>query len=152
MCQQCAEQGLYDEDRKAQEAQEKDFFAKRTLGFEAMGKFFGYPDCCVKWFVNRANNIMRATSEAEFYSASLIDKSQEGFKEGFIPCPECAKKVTPGNEGQLITNRVHIQPFPVDEPYEELFDKFFIHFLKTKQNAESNPKNSGKKGVKNHNG
>lgn len=142
MCQQC---------ENLNSLQQKTLH-NRALGFEAMGKFFGYPDCCIKWFIKRANNIMTATSEKGFYEASLIERCQEGFKEGFVPCPECAKKVAPGTEHQLIKDRIHKEAYPNDNYVEEDFDNYFNHFLKTKQDAENNIKNSDEKSIQNHNG
>lgn len=139
MCQQCKEQEEID---------------NRFTGFKIMGKFFGYPDCCIEFFVKRAKSIMLAQNQAEFDKACNLDPSQDGYTQGFIPCVECAKKYPSGQEFQLIKNRICSVSYPHGFEYPEFEKEFdtFIQSLKTKEDAEDIIKKSGKKSVKNHNG
>lgn len=47
------------------------------------GRYFGYPECCIKDFCERGYEL---TVEQELVHQNI----------GFIPCPECAKKITKG--------------------------------------------------------
>lgn len=70
---------------------------------ELCGIYFGYPKCCVDWFIrNRMNNYIP------------LNKNQEAVhgNEGFIPCPKCAKKVNKDTIHTLIRNRVCKSPYP----------------------------------------
>jgi hypothetical protein len=70
------------------------------------GKYYGYPDCCIDSFVNRG--LFRELSREQ----KRVHKNY-----GFIPCPECAKKIVEGKttlEG-LIKNRECKTPFPIDD-------------------------------------
>ncbi len=78
------------------------------------GAMFGYPQCCIDWFVERATKIMQAKTMDEINPVAAVFPSQQGYSYGFIPCPECAKKVTPGTENSLITNRTFPKPYPID--------------------------------------
>jgi len=54
------------------------------------GKFYGYPECCIKWF---------SEERVEKYGLSDIaplTPAQEAAHNfsGFIPCPVCAEKPT----------------------------------------------------------
>lgn len=82
-----------------------------------MGKFFGYPQCCIDWFVEeRASKFTPLTTDQE----KAIDN------RGFIPCPECAKKVNNSFPlSNLIINRICNKPYPEhnDVQMEEYFEK-----------------------------
>jgi len=73
--------------------------------FRVMGLYFGYPKCCIEWFVDRHE---KATSRHDL----KLPESQTGYNNGFLPCPECAKKVVPGTEHELIKNRYCSHLFP----------------------------------------
>ena len=121
MCQQCYEKGLYEADNHAHTLQDE------MLGFKLMGKFFGYPQCCIDFFVERARNIKLATSQAEFDKACDLAPEQRGYNMGFIPCVECAKKYPPGQEFALIKDRVCSEVYPHGSTYaqfEQEFDAF----------------------------
>ena len=69
-------------------------------GYKIVGLYFGYPKCCISWFVER----MKRIDACENLNKTLA-KSQKGFHDGFSPCPSCAEKVKPGKEHLLIENR-----------------------------------------------
>ena|ERR1043165_9088750 len=78
--------------------------ALRTYAYKR-GRFFGYPECCIEWFFNNRvdiNNITALTAQQE---------SVHGHR-GFIPCPECADKVTRKTLYKLIKNRQCRVKFP----------------------------------------
>lgn len=72
--------------------------------FIEMGRYFGYPSCCIAFFVN----------EFPFAAYKTLDVHEN---KGFIPCPDCAKKIQEGKEtlSSLIKNRKCVTPFPIDE-------------------------------------
>ena len=78
------------------------------------GAIFGYPQCCIDWFVGRSSRIFSAKTTEEANEAVKVADNQQGYTYGFIPCPECAKKVVPGTEGSLIKNRTAPHPYPDD--------------------------------------
>lgn len=129
MCEKCAELGLYDLDRKSQELQKLN---ARIMGMQLMGVFFGYPTCCIQWFAERATRIHTAMIEGrDFQKEAELPENQNNYTCGFIPCPECAKKVTPGTEGTLIlSTRVCSTKYPFDHTSDKEFDKFMEGALK----------------------
>lgn len=64
-----------------------------------MGAYFGYPQCCIDWFVqervNKHPNFPPMTTQQE----------QVHKGNGFIPCPTCAEKVTHETIGSLVQGR-----------------------------------------------
>lgn len=77
--------------------------------YKAAGIFFGYPDCCSTWFVKRNEG------EVPFKLTPIQVKIDTGY--GFLPCPECAKKVYKEKspiEG-LIKNRICSTPYPQED-------------------------------------
>ncbi len=69
------------------------------------GRLFGYPECCIEWFFNNRmdiNNITTLTPQQESVHGGT----------GFIPCPECANKVTRKTLAKLIRNRQCRVKFP----------------------------------------
>lgn len=66
-----------------------------------LGKYLGYPDCCVTWFIER--NTYELTIEQEAVHGGM----------GFVPCPECAKKVSKETIHTLIKGRQCPTPFPI---------------------------------------
>lgn len=67
-----------------------------------MGVYFGYPDCCIEWFVTRKGSYLTPKQ----HRAHLF--------RGFIPCPGCAEKIDYNTINSLITDRICHSPFPVD--------------------------------------
>jgi len=67
------------------------------------GKYYGYPDCCIKSFCERNNYD---------YNQNKVHNSF-----GFIPCPKCAKRIINGEIklNDLIKNRKCKTPFPIDD-------------------------------------
>lgn len=71
------------------------------------GKYFGYPDCCIKWFSEE-----RIEKHPNTFTP-LTPKQNEVHKyRGFIPCPACAEKVTPTTINTLIKDRKCPLPYP----------------------------------------
>lgn len=71
------------------------------------GLYFGYPKCCIKWFSEERievhpNNHKQLTPQQE---------AVHGFR-GFIPCPECAEKITHDTIHELIKNRICNRAYP----------------------------------------
>lgn len=78
----------------------------KDLSWEELGRHFGYPECCIDWFVNvRIRNVYRGFTQQQ--------ESVHGYN-GFIPCPACAEKVTKDTIHTLIKNRVCETPYPND--------------------------------------
>lgn len=76
-----------------------------------VGKWLGYPDCCCSYFISKDEG---PTEEQTL--AGQID----GEATGFMPCPECAKKILNKEIKitDLIKDRQHSAKFP-DENKEE---------------------------------
>ena len=131
MCQHCYEEGLYEADAKSAETNR---LHAKLIGMQLMGVFFGYPVCCIQAFIKRAEGIQLAIATKDMKKvdeAAQVLPEQEGFHHGFIPCPECAKTVKPGEEGKLIQKtRVCSTPYPHDHTSDVEFDKFMEGALK----------------------
>ena len=72
------------------------------------GKYFGYPDCCIKWFVENR--------DMPFPDVVDLTEKQEavhGYR-GFIPCPKCAESITADTLHTLIKDRGCPMPFPLE--------------------------------------
>jgi hypothetical protein len=126
MCQHCDTEGTE--------------LASKLLGFKLMGQFFGYPECCIEAFLTRARKMITATDREAFEKAALVTSEQDKFTLGFVPCPECAKKYPPGQEFQLISNRVCSVPYPDGSTYgafEEEFDNYIQSQFKTKEDVQN---------------
>ncbi len=68
------------------------------------GRHFGYPPCCIEWFIaNRAGDDITELN---------ADQEQAHGGTGFIPCPTCAKHVTRETLQNLLTNRTCRSRFP----------------------------------------
>jgi hypothetical protein len=72
------------------------------------GAYFGYPTCCIIYFMRRYNN----------NKSEVMAKKQHipGNETGFLPCKSCAQRVLSGEItiAQLITNRECETAFPND--------------------------------------
>lgn len=78
------------------------------------GEFFGYPECCINWFIERGTKLYTISDMNKLIEAAEVPKNQQNYIHGFIPCPKCAEKVVPGREGELIKNRKCPTPYPDD--------------------------------------
>lgn len=68
-----------------------------------MGKYYGYPECCINSFTKR-----------DVFDPLTKEQEAVHKNKGFIPCPKCAKKVHNGSvsiEG-LIKDRLCPEPYP----------------------------------------
>jgi hypothetical protein len=75
------------------------------MNLEEKGIYFGYPRCCIAYFINRHNN-----------KSELIAKRQHIPENGtgFVPCKSCTQRVLSGEItiGQLIMDRECETAFP----------------------------------------
>lgn len=69
------------------------------------GKYFGYPTCCIDWFINE-----------RIVKYSRLTKAQDAVhnNKGFIPCPACAESLL--KEKQPITSLIKDRICPVNYP------------------------------------
>lgn len=56
------------------------------------GRFFGYPECCITYFVN----IPRDRPVREKIKNWIVNPEYKLNGSGFVPCPSCAAKVKSG--------------------------------------------------------
>lgn len=85
--------------------------------FREMGTFYGYPTCCIDWFINERFAKLIPLTEAQ---EKAVDN------RGYVPCPECAKKVNKDFPlTKLIVNRICSNPYPIgnDVQLEEYLEK-----------------------------
>jgi hypothetical protein len=82
----------------------------KSARFRKLGKHYGYPDCCITWFEDRAYR--KVGFELTEHQQNIADMGT-----GFIPCPKCATKVHDENLSinSLITDRQHFYPFPLSD-------------------------------------
>ncbi len=77
---------------------------------EKMGKYFGYPDCCIKEVFDNVNNFHKTGNLKEVSP----ERSLVNGGTGFMPCQKHAEQLIA--EGKtietLITNRICPTPFP----------------------------------------
>ena len=81
-----------------------------------VGEWFGYPKCCIDYFVSG-----KKISELQYSVANY---------HGFVPCPEHTEQINNGTLklNDLIKNRTCKQPFPVDyNNNESRYTKAFLH-------------------------
>jgi hypothetical protein len=94
---------------------------------EITGVFFGYPNCCIDFFLKRSERLLSGDTKGW---ASSLTPAQDNFTQGFIPCKKCAETVKPGKEGTLIKNRICSTPYPVEGDSLEL-EKFMLMYEDT---------------------
>ncbi len=83
-----------------------------------LGRYFGYPDCCIEAFPYKSNNDPK------------IHKHQ-----GFKPCEKCAKRIYSGEIKieDLIKNRKQSTPYPLNATdYYEGLKAFEKHIKNTR--------------------
>lgn len=87
------------------------------LTWNLIGKFLGYPDCCVEHFEQNAG-----CQPEECYKAAN--------GTGFVPCPHHAKQVISGRKklNDLIKNRSFSVPFPAEGSPDQLIDECRSHY------------------------
>ena len=74
--------------------------------FMDYGRYFGYPECCIKDFIKRVG-IFRSTKGLKMEKRKL-------HGTGYVPCPECNKLDKKTLIETIKKNRAHPQPFPED--------------------------------------
>ncbi len=95
------------------------------------GIFFGYPKCCIDFFIERTRAILDSTTKKEFIDAQYLTPAQQQFHAGFIPCPECAETVDNKTIKNLIKNRICSLEYPFGKNEDE-FEKFLLNIKQTK--------------------
>lgn len=78
------------------------------VGLRELGRYLGYPDCCIEAFVSHAQSNYRDTSDA------VLERTHPKMHlRGYIPCNDCFNTFT---EDELIARiqerRQHPEPFP----------------------------------------
>jgi hypothetical protein len=72
-----------------------DFVTYNTAVDIAMGYYFGYPMCCIKFYITRWRpDFQRSRGTADFIYIDQYHKLMNvayGSSPGYIPCPRCLK-------------------------------------------------------------
>jgi hypothetical protein len=74
----------------------------QIYSWEILGVYFGYPSCCIQWFVENHSEKL-----------TLCQKmTHRGF--GFIPCPKCSRELLLGKitYESLLKDRICETKFP----------------------------------------
>lgn len=89
---------------------------------EDVGRYFGYPLCCIKAYDQVVSNSGLKTAEQ---ANPRVHKHT-----GFIPCPTHAKQVFNGEIAleSLIRGRICPLPFP-EEPSIDVLDEYLVNQL-----------------------
>lgn len=86
-----------------------------TDHWRRMGKHFGYPDCCIESFIQRASCMLDTGLRIELTHA----QERVHNHTGFIPCDTCSREVLSGEKKlcELIDEDSRTCPykFPTDE-------------------------------------
>jgi hypothetical protein len=95
------------------------------------GQYYGYPECCIEWFITRA---------LTFPGMPPLTPAQAAAHggRGFVPCPECAEKVTAETIHTLIKERQCIHPYPKDDDDVEFERKLIglVSLIKTMHSSK----------------
>lgn len=86
---------------------------KYTEIWQNNGKYFGYPQCCIDFFIKRGIAVLNG----DFNSIKLSPEHENlSIKTGFIPCCLHAEKIINKEikVEDLIKNRESINIFPYD--------------------------------------
>ena len=92
-------------------------FASDVNTGRAMGRYYGFPDCCIDYFANRDMHGITADNATEFVLQGT----------GFIACPHCrANKTAEQLTDEIKQNR----KCPTDFPNGEMAGNLnFVHYL-----------------------
>lgn len=84
-----------------------------------IGRYYGYPDCCIAAFPNKSNR------EVSIHQ-----------HQGFLPCEKCAERIKKGEIKieDLIQNRQQSTPYPIGGDYQEALT-YFKNQIKNKKQA-----------------
>ena len=87
------------------------------LTWSMIGKFLGYPDCCIEHFEQNAG-----AQPEECYQAAN--------GTGFVPCPKHAAQVNSGRKklDDLIKNRSFSVPFPAEGYHDQIIEELQDHY------------------------
>ena len=95
-----------------------DYLAEDIKQWRQSGEYYGYPECCIQDFLNRATALDYHYPTDKNASVEISPEQDSVHKNyGFIPCHECAKKIiweSTTLEG-LIKDRKCPNPFPIEE-------------------------------------
>jgi hypothetical protein len=91
------------------------------------GTYYGYPKCCVHYFV----------SNAGIHEWSTAAQRKAAKNTGFIPCPCCAERVVSGEVKlkDLIVDRKAKKAFPRDSGDTKAIEEFADSLLQSYQEA-----------------
>jgi hypothetical protein len=81
--------------------------------WQSNGEYFGYPQCCIDFFIKRGVAILNR----DFNNTKLSPEHESlSIKTGFVPCTSCAEKVINKEVKitDLIKDRQSINIFPND--------------------------------------
>jgi len=73
-----------------------------------VGKFFGYPECCINEFIENAKKYGRGDVEH-------LTVYQLQFRSGFMPCSKCAENIIKNDikPSKFFKDRICAQPYPI---------------------------------------
>lgn len=86
----------------------KEYSMTESEYWTRLGKYFGYPDCCIKDFIKHGSD-------------QTVDQWAVHRGTGFIPCRLHAQDIVEGvySLESLIQNRQHSLPFPFENKAEK---------------------------------
>ena len=78
--------------------------------FISLGRYFGYPECCIEDFLYRVELIKEQKKRG--LKQEKIKRKFHGT--GYVPCPQCNKLDMATLIRTINANRGHDKPFPID--------------------------------------
>lgn len=80
-----------------------------VLHWIKMGRYFGYPSCCIESFIERM-------LDGSWNDTEKDDERYAGFNEGFLPCDDHIKQIKAGEIKikDIIQNRICKTKYPFD--------------------------------------
>lgn len=78
--------------------------------FISLGRYFGYPDCCIEDFLYRVELIKALRKQG--LKPKPPKRKLQGT--GYVPCPKCNKLDAATLVRTINANRGHDKPFPID--------------------------------------
>lgn len=77
--------------------------------FIELGRYFGYPDCCIEAFLDRLY-----TPGDVLEDSNKVNNKMHGT--GYVPCPDCYEKSKEELISTIKANRICKEPFPKGRP------------------------------------
>ena len=91
----------------------------------SVGTFFGYPKCCIDWYINQQETYGKGSTEN--LTKYQWEYLEENDVAAFMPCPQHARKIIRKgiNPANILINRKASLQFPFqDEETELKFEKY----------------------------